>query len=199
MLLTLWVTPSTHPMDSFFLCCFCIAKINRFFDYLLTHAIWTDLCVCVCVSCRRVLSYQNLRTRSFNVFGGEQRFSSTTLSSLTPTRPVWFSRQRQTLPTHFPSHTDLTGLPVAFYFNTSELPLSKLKPWLLPPDWSSTQMRQQEVFAMDSRVQPADVFCVCIRESVCVKQMLSGASAAVAPSVVFRGRASQFSCLNKWR
>lgn len=100
---------------------------------------------CVCVFCRRVLSYQNLRTRrSFNVDGGEHCFSSTPSSSFKPTQPVWVLHQRQTLSTHYFSspHADLTGLPVAFYFNTSELPLSKLKPRLLPPDSCLTQMRQ---------------------------------------------------------
>lgn len=126
--------------------------------------------MCVCVFYRRVSSYQNLRTRSFNVFGGEQRFSSTASSSFKPTASFGFcinvKRCRLINPPP-PPNSDLTGLPVAFYFNTSELPLSKLKPRLLPPNWPSTQMRQQEVFAVDSRVQPTDVFCVCVRESVC--------------------------------
>ena len=77
-------------------------------------------------------------------------------------------------------YADLPGLPVAFNFNASELPLSKLKPRPSLPDSSSTQMRQQEVFAVDSSVKPADVFSVCVCVCVCVKHVLSEASAVVS-------------------
>lgn len=104
------------------------------------------------------LSYQKMRIRrSFN--GGKRRFSLMASSSFKPTQPLWF----------FASTSPPHGSDFLSPSTASGLPLSKLKPRLLPLDSSSTQARHQEVFAVDSSVKPAGVVCLSVCVSVCNK------------------------------